>query len=181
MRIGLIAIGVLLAASASATTYKWVDKNGVTHYSDTPAPGATVVDLQSAQTFEASTTPASTSSTPAKNSTPEQFTYSKIDLWKPENEETFTNTGNVVTARLRIEPDLRPSHTVWMYLDGKRVDGLPGAGDSFTLQNVFRGTHTLVAVVTDQSGKQIGSSQSVTFYMHQASIQSPTRPRPTPH
>jgi len=180
MRIGLIAIGVLLAASASATTYKWVDKNGVTHYSDTPAPGAEVVDLQSAQTFDAPTT-ATTGTSSAKSAAPEGFGYQKIDLWKPENEETFTNTGNVVTARVRIEPDLRPSHTIWMYLDGKRVDGLPGAGESFTLQNVVRGTHTLVAVVTDQSGKQLGSSQTVTFYMHQASVQSPTRPRPTPH
>jgi Domain of unknown function (DUF4124) len=180
MRIGLFAIGVLLAASASATTYKWVDKNGVTHYSDTPAPGAEVVDLQSAQTFEA-TTPATTSSRPAKSPAADQPTYTKLDLWKPENEETFTNTGNVVTARVRIEPDLARNHTIWLYLDGKRVDGLPGAGDSFTLQNVYRGTHTLAAVVTDQSGKQIISSQTVTFYMHQASVQSPTRPRPTPH
>jgi len=180
MRIGLLAIAVLLAASASATTYKWVDKNGVTHYSDTPAPGAEVVNLQSAQTFDAPTT-ATPGTSSAKSSAPEGFAYQKIDLWKPENDETFTNTGNVVTARVRIEPELRPSHTIWMYLDGKRVDGLPGAGDSFTLQNVFRGTHTLVAVVTDQSGKQLGSSQTVTFYMHQASVQSPTRPRPTPH
>jgi hypothetical protein len=180
MRIGLIAIGVLLAASASATTYKWVDKNGVTHYSDTPAPGAEVVNLQSAQTFEA-TTPAATSNRAATAPGAEVPAYTKLDLWKPENEETFSNTGNVVTARIRIEPDLRRAHTIWLYLDGKRVDGLPGAGDSFTIENVFRGTHTLTAVVTDQNGKQLISSQTVTFYMHQASVQSPTRPRPVPH
>ncbi|HKE46224.1 MAG TPA: DUF4124 domain-containing protein [Steroidobacteraceae bacterium] len=181
MRISLIAIGVLLAASAFATTYKWVDKNGVTHYSDTPAPGAEVVNLQSAQTFEATTPGTATSSRTSTAPGAEVPAYTKLDLWKPENEETYTNTGNVVTARVRIEPDLRRSHTIWLYLDGKRVDGLPGAGDSFTLQNVFRGTHTLAAVVTDQQGKQLISSQTVTFYMHQASTQAPNRPRPTPH
>src|SRR5262245_39854909 len=102
MRIGLIAIGVLLAASASATTYKWVDKNGVTHYSDTPAPGAEVVNLQSAQTFDTPSA-ATPNTSSAKSSTAEAFAYQKIDLWKPENDETFTNTGNVVTARVRIE------------------------------------------------------------------------------
>ncbi|HZF25045.1 MAG TPA: DUF4124 domain-containing protein [Steroidobacteraceae bacterium] len=181
MRISLIAIGVLLAASAFATTYKWVDKNGVTHYSDTPAPGAVVVDLQSAQTFEATTPAATTGGRTATGPAAEQAAYTKLDLWRPENEETFQNTGGEVTARLRIEPDLRRAHTIWLYLDGKRVDGLAGAGDSFTLRDVVRGTHTLVAVVTDPSGKQLISSQTVTFYMHQASVQSPIRPRPTPH
>ena len=66
-----------------------------------------------------------------------------------------------------------------LYLDGKRVDGLPGAGDSFSLNDVFRGTHTLVAVVTDQTGKRLISSQTVTFHMHQTSIL--TKKVPTPH
>lgn len=178
MRISFIAIGVLLAASAFATTYKWVDQNGVTHYSDTPAPGAQVVDLQSAQTFTPSTSTANSRSQTSTAAAGQQFQY-KLDLWKPENDETFQNTGNTVTARLRIEPDLQPGHSIWLYLDGKRVDGLPGSGDSFSLNDVFRGTHTLVAVVTDQTGKQLISSQTVTFHMHQTSIL--TKKAPTPH
>ena len=60
MRTALILLGVLLAAAASATTYKWVDSKGVTHYSDRPQPGAEIVELQKAQTFEApAATPAS--------------------------------------------------------------------------------------------------------------------------
>jgi hypothetical protein len=180
MRLSLIVMGVLLAASASATTYKWVDKDGVTHYSDRPAPGAEVVDLQSAQTFTPSG-PRAGRGQPRAADTDREFHYTKLDLWKPENGETFQNAGNSITARLRLEPDLQPGHSIWLYLDGKRVDGLPGAGDTFSLNDVFRGTHTLAAVVTDQSGKQLATSQTVTFYMHQASVQAPNRPRPTPH
>lgn len=180
MRISLIILGVLLAASAFATTYKWVDKDGVTHYSDTPAPGAQVVDLGSAQTFTPSV-PRVTAGRPLSRDAEREFHYNKLDLWKPENEETFQNAGNTITARLRLEPDLQAGHSIWLYLDGKRVDGLPGAGDTFTLNDVFRGTHTLAAVVTDQSGKQLINSQTVTFYMHQASLLAPTRVRPTPH
>lgn len=180
MRISFIMLGMLLTASAYATTYKWVDKNGVTHYSDRPAPGAEVVDLPSAQTFTPSTARAGSGRTLSRPSDAESR-YTKLDLWKPENEETFQNAGNTITARLRLEPDLQAGHSIWLYLDGKRVDGLPGAGDTFTLSDVFRGTHTLVAVVTDQSGKQLINSQTVTFYMHQASVQAPNRLRPTPH
>ena len=179
MRISLIAIGMLLAASAFATTYKWVDQNGVTHYSDTPAPGAQVVDLQSAQTFTPNASSGNNRPQTSNSAAGQQSQYSKLDLWKPENDETFQNTGNTLTARLRIEPDLQPGHSIWLYLDGKRVDGLPGAGDSFSLNDVFRGTHTLVAVVTDQTGKQLISSQTVTFHMHQTSIL--TKKVPTPH
>lgn len=178
MRISLIAIGILLAASALATTYKWVDKNGVTHYSDTPAPGAQVIDLQSAQTFTPSVSTGSNRSQTSTSAAGQQFQYGKLDLWKPENDETFQNTGNTITARLRLEPDLQPGHSIWLYLDGKRVDGLPGSGESFTLNDVFRGTHTLVAVVTDQTGKQIISSPTVTFHMHQTSALTQKTPRP---
>jgi hypothetical protein len=177
MRIGLFAMGILFAASTLATTYKWVDKNGVTHYSDTPAPGAQIVDLQSAQTFTP-TTPSATRSGSRPSGSEQSFQYSKLDLWKPENDETFTNTGNTITARVRLEPDLQPGHSIWLYLDGKRVDGLPGAGDSFPLNNVFRGTHTLAATVTDQAGKQIINSQTVTFHMHQTSVLTQKVPRP---
>jgi Domain of unknown function (DUF4124) len=177
MRISLIAIGILLAATAFATTYKWVDQNGVTHYSDTPAPGAQVVDLQSAQTFTPSASTGTSRAQTATSAAGQQVPY-RLDLWKPENDETFQNTGNTVTARVRIEPDLQAGHSIWFYLDGKRVDGLPGTGESFSLNNVFRGTHTLVAVVTDQTGKQIVSSPTVTFHMHQTSILAPKPPRP---
>ena len=36
MRIGLFAIGILVAASAFGTTYKWVDSNGRVNYSGQP-------------------------------------------------------------------------------------------------------------------------------------------------
>src|SRR5262245_8275967 len=180
MRIGLFAMGILVAASAFATTYKWVDKNGVTHYSDTPAPGAEWVDLQSAKTFTP-TTPSTTRSVSRTAGSEQSFQYSKLDLWKPQNDETFTNTGNTITARVRLEPDLQPGHSIWLYLDGKRVDGLAGAGDEFSLSNVFRGTHTLAATVTDQSGKQLINSQTVTFHMHQTSVLTQKAPRPVPH
>jgi len=53
----IAALGLLwLAGGAAAqtiTTYRWVDAQGVVHYSDTPQPGAQVIQLQSAQTYRA--------------------------------------------------------------------------------------------------------------------------------
>lgn len=187
MRTLLMVVAIVLAAAASAATtmYKWVDRNGVTHYSDRPAPGAEKVEVQEAQTFSAprpstSARPASqrTSGSPASLAA-----YDKLDLWKPENDETLQNIGSTLDVRLRLEPDLQPGHAIWLYLDSKRVDGLPQAGESFTVQNVFRGTHTLHAIVADREGKPLMRSETITFHVQQSSLNSPQRqpvPRPQP-
>jgi hypothetical protein len=39
-----------IAVAQTKTTYRWVDAQGVVHYSDTPQPGAQVIQLPSAQT-----------------------------------------------------------------------------------------------------------------------------------
>lgn len=180
MRTVLVVFGILLAAAASATTYKWVDRNGITHYSDRPEPGAVIVDLQPAQAFDApatSTPGARTTARSAQAITVVQ--YDQLDLWKPSNDEVFVNTGNTVPVRLRLAPELQEGHTIWLYLDGKRVDGQPGNADSFELSDVVRGTHTLNAVVADTNGKSVISSQTVTFHLRQPSTLAPTRsPRP---
>jgi hypothetical protein len=179
MRTALILLGVLLAAAASATTYKWVDSKGVTHYSDRPEPGAVIVELQRAQTFDAPT-PAGAQRPQARDQEATDAVRYQLDVWKPENNETFQNTGNVVPVRLRLEPELQDGHAIWVYMDGKRVDGLAASGTSFDVPNVERGTHTLTVVVADLSGKTIVSSPSITFHLHQQSLLAPNRVRPTP-
>jgi Domain of unknown function (DUF4124) len=179
MRTALILLGVLLAAAASATTYKWVDNKGVTHYSDRPEPGAEIVDLRPAQTFDAPA-PAGAQRPQARDQEATDAVRYQLDVWKPENNETFQNTGNIVPVRLRLEPDLQDGHAIWVYMDGKRVDGLAAGGTSFDVPNVERGTHTLTVVVADLSGKTIVSSPSITFHLHQQSLLAPNRVRPTP-
>jgi hypothetical protein len=39
--------------AVSATVYKWVDADGVTHYTDQPHAGAQKMQLQGAQTYSA--------------------------------------------------------------------------------------------------------------------------------
>ena len=39
-------------AAVAATVYKWVDENGVVHYSDQPHPNAQKIHVQAAQTYK---------------------------------------------------------------------------------------------------------------------------------
>jgi hypothetical protein len=163
---------LLLAGVAAAATYKWVDKNGVVHYSDRPVPGAVLVDLGKTQTYTPPVASERNRQQPDPTA-PVDSSYRDLDLWRPYADETFRNTGNVVPVRLRLEPELRPGHSIWIYLDGRRVDGLPETGDSFELTEIWRGTHTLTAMVVDGDGKQIIRSQTVTFHMHQTGLMTP--------
>jgi hypothetical protein len=58
--LGLLASGGS-AVAQTTTTYRWVDAQGVVHYSDTPHPGAQVIQLPSAQTYRAPPPPSAAS------------------------------------------------------------------------------------------------------------------------
>jgi hypothetical protein len=183
MRSSALIAGLVLAAAATtavAATYRWVDRNGVVHYSDRPQPGAVIVEMRRAQTFEAQPASGANSaggtaqSSSASSQQAPAAAYESLEIFRPANDETIQNSSEV-SVRLRLEPVLNPAHSIWLYLDGKRVDGLSTTGSEFTITNVVRGTHTLTAVVADGQGNQVIRSPAVTFHVRQASVL--TRPR----
>jgi len=171
---------------AAEGVWKWVDSQGVTHYADRPVPGAVRIDIkvQSAPSAEAEVDSAASVSA-AQTTPPAPLPYSQIEIWRPEPEETIVNTGGVVQVRLRIEPALRPRHTLALYLDGKRVETLAPGSLQVDLQDVPRGTHSLVASVFDDAGKPVQQGQQVVFFVRQESVAQPPvgpilRPPPKP-
>lgn len=186
-----ICVLFLCAASlASAETYKWVDAQGQIHYSDRPPPdGAQKIELIPAQTYHAAAAAqAKSTAAPAGGKSPskgEAVTYSVFEVRRPQTGDNVQNSGGSVSVELRLEPGLQPGHSIWLYLDGKRIDGLATNGTSFQLANVIRGEHTLVASITEPSGKPLVSTPGVRFSVQQNSIAKPPvgpalRPPPPP-
>ncbi len=186
LRIALLSAALVTSVHAAEGVWKWVDAQGVTHYADRPVPGAVQVDIKLhsavSEPAAAGTSPATTTAAPATAAAPP---YRLIEIWKPAPEETIANTGGKVPVRVRLDPVLRPRHTLGIYLDGKKADGLlPGAVE-IELQDVPRGTHGVVAVVFDDTGKVVQQGQQVVFYVRQESTAQPPvgptlRPRPKP-
>src|SRR6202158_6513900 len=85
----LAALGLLIVAAVAGaqttTTYRWVDAQGVVHYSDTPQPGAQVIQVPSAQTYRAPPPPpaAPAAATPDEPASP----YQSCGLAQPGAEE----------------------------------------------------------------------------------------------
>lgn len=158
----------------AATVYKWVDAQGVTHYSDQPHPDAQTIDVGPVQTYHSDAPPVDTGSS-SKAASPAGNSYTTCELFRPENDEVFLNTSTI-TARLRLEPQLRPGDTISVAIDGKRLPNQPTSGTEFIIPDVERGTHTVMVGVYDRTGKeQRCLTPAVTFHVRQPSVQAPVR------
>ena len=157
-----------------STVYKWVDENGVTHYSDQPHENAEKVQVAQPQTFKAPRTPTQQvpTSGPPKST---EAVYSNCAVAQPSNEDTFPNATSV-TATVTTNPGVRDGDEVSLVLDGTKVPNFPARGGTFTISPIDRGTHTLQALVHDGSGNVVCQSVNVTFTVLQPSILNPANP-----
>lgn len=183
MRTALMVLALLAApAFAGQTVWKWVDEKGVTHYSDQPIPGAERVEIAGGNRADSRSSSANTSTT--RSNAPATENYTSLEILKPSNQETLVNTGGIVDVRVRYEPDLQVAHTLVVTMDGQKM---AGGGQDFTVRDVPRGQHTLVAIIQDGRGKKIRESAPVQFNVRQESVaqppvgptlRTPTKPRP---
>lgn len=181
----LMLCGHVAAAAAGVTTYyRWVDANGVTHYSDRPRPGAERIDLSPAQTYQASprNMSAGTSAQPAATGAATRGdqtarSYARCEIGTPLDDVALVNV-NSVSASVRLEPQLRAGDRVTMVLDGKAVQE-PGSSTSFTLEPIHRGTHSLLARVEDAEGRLLCETPTIRFHVRQPSLLQPNRRAPT--
>jgi hypothetical protein len=187
MRKCLILLFALTASAAqSAPAWKWVDAKGQVHYSDTPVPGATQVELSGAQTFGTAQRPPSPAADRAgqasAKATGTAESYRTFDIVSPKQQETLWNVGTVVNVQVQLDPPLQPGHLLDVYVDGQRRN-LNTASTELTLQDIYRGVHTIQAVVVDGSGAEVVRSLATTFMVQQTSIQNqnnPQNPKPQP-
>jgi hypothetical protein len=193
----LIVLPMLYAAALAAEpAWTWVDANGRRHYSDRPVEGATRIDLPGAQGF-ATNRPAPTAQTarsttaPGSTATPTNAavaasSYRSFTITSPAHEETLWNIGAILNVQVGVDPGLQPGHRIDAYLDGQRV-AIGEQSQQFTIPEVFRGLHTMYAVIRDAGGRELRRSPEITFMVQQTSIanpvnpQRPPPPRPTPN
>ena len=194
MKTRVLLLGCLLASSAQAQDAKrelwtWKDANGVTQYSDRPVPGATKVALTG---VAAAPAPAAAPAAPATAAAPAgrpaaatAVEYRSLEIWQPENGESFFGADATVNVRMRSEPELAKGDRLLLYLDGKLVEG---ANNSYehTLTSLERGAHSVSAVILDAAGKEKIRSAPRVFHIKQPSVIQPQavgpnlKPKPKP-
>ncbi|WP_318424060.1 DUF4124 domain-containing protein [Photobacterium leiognathi] len=169
-----------VASSAQASTiYSWTDENGVVHFTDQPqTPDATAYPLsvtevsgnieQTADTIAAQTTDVAVVEEPAK-------TITTVSLVSPMHEQTIRNNEGIINIHAVTNSKLNNQTQAQLVLDGV-VKGDPQTELTWTLDNVDRGSHQLQIQLV-KGGKVIASSDSITVYLHRATVKA-NKPKP---
>lgn len=189
MRIVILLLLFTAPLLAAESGYRIVHPDGTVEYTDQPIKGAEEIRIPEVPTFPSQSSPqsprVSSPASPREISTasPKQqnLGYQLLAISSPQEQETVWFNENGMTVLLQLQPGLAEGDELVIRLDGEIV--ARGSNTSFTLKNVFRGTHTLSAAVIDGQGAVVLEANPVTFYMRQHSVLepiSPLSPPPTP-
>jgi len=169
--------------AGAADIWRWTDADGVVHFSDQPRPGAVKVNVGPISAPSGNGPPPEP---PAEVSIPEpqqrqqSFAYSSCVVQSPENDWTFHGV-QPVTVTLGIEPQLQQGHRIQVYVNGAPRPDWPANATSYTLPEVYRGSHTVQARILDSSSRVLCTGPTVTFHLRQTGLTSPLSPlRPQP-
>lgn len=169
--LGFLSLSALADDGGRTTVYRWVDEQGVVHYSDQPHPNAQKLEISGAQTFSALPPPQSSTAAAPATAQPAGPAYDRCSIAQPTDQQTLMNVYRT-TAVVQTSPALRPGDQVRLFVDGKQM---AGAGTSFSFP-VDRGQHSVQAVIEDSTGQIVCETSSVTFFVHQPSLQNPHSP-----
>lgn len=170
--LGLAAI--LVAGAAMAQAYRWVDENGVVHYSDRPEPGAEQIVLPEPNTVSVPRRERPLRQAAAAEDADEDgeeqsdpVNYSLLEIASPKPEETLWNIEGVLNVSLNVQPALQPGHQVRVYFDGEpRIV----SGTSFQIEEVWRGVHNIQVEILDGTGKMLIRSRTNRFYVQRNTV-----------
>ena len=168
----LTVVTVLLLASPlafAAAVYKNVQPDGTITYSDQKAEGAEELKLPELQTYTAPPLGGDRASDAATGAADpaDAIGYKSIVIGSPENDTTLRDNAGNVSVSLTLEPALQVKHSVDIRMDGQSIG--KGRGTTISLTNVDRGTHTIEAVVLDETGKEVARSAPTVFHLNRAS------------
>jgi len=172
-----MVVGLLTALAAqAAVVYKWVDADGVVHYSDQPVPGAEKI-ITAGKSLNGYAAPSS-SATPNVQPPRPPATPARpvITITSPQPQQNFFNDEaiDVALSQQALEPD----QSITWHLNGKELTDQSPTATRFTLPNPGRGTFAIAATITDQTTGDVQSTPSVTFYVHEPSLLSPQHRNP---
>jgi hypothetical protein len=182
MRSFLILAGLAVSlAAASQEIYRWVDKDGVVHFSDQPgAPNAELVTVLEPNVSDPQEPASAAVASRNEPREPDVPPYDSLAIVSPTPDQVFFGADAVVSATAELGGTLQPDHSVVFFLNGNRQEA---SGLSAEFTNLARGSYFLRASILDQAGRPVISSQQVSFHVRQPSInspQSPQAPRPQP-
>jgi hypothetical protein len=170
--------GAQSTSSKTTKTYRWVDAEGVVHFSDSPRPGAkdptqdeyllTTPNVVQSRVPKSTTRRSKSSDVP--QDTPPATGYQEFKIVAPGDGDTLWNIGGSLNVGVQSTPSLRDGDGVVIWLDGKQMTPQPIRSTSITLSEVYRGEHVMMAAIRSADGADMISSPSIRFVVQQSTV-----------
>jgi hypothetical protein len=169
---GLAALTFALGAGAAVATtlYRWVDAQGVVHYSDTPQPGAAKVQVQDAQTYKSPPVPRGQTQSQSTTAAPVALSSYQCQIISPAPEQGFFDP-EVIAIAVSVTPAPGGGDHVLVSVDGTPLPASPNL--SYQITQPDRGAHTITATVQAADGRPACTAAPVTFNVQRTSLLSP--------
>lgn len=161
----LMIVAMLAAEAETATVYVEKDKKGVTKYTDKPS----AKSKQAVLPRNTIIAPLVNTDKPKVKLTPKTtpINYS-INIISPADQESIHSAIGELPVSGQVVPQIDSTNTVQFYINGSVA--YQGNSSTFVLKDVPRGELKLKMKLTDQKGKVIASSKTITVYMRRPSI-----------
>lgn len=150
--------------AGQAKVYVWRDESGVLVFSDSPRAGAEEVKIKE---DSLSLPSVDTSILDIKPQVIEE--KYEVVITQPDNNATIRDNSGSVYIAGGIKPIFKRGYRIQLFLDGNPYKK-PQTHSMFALRGIDRGEHQIKMSLINEKGKVIASSESVTFYMHRASV-----------
>ncbi|WP_439135671.1 DUF4124 domain-containing protein [Pseudomaricurvus sp.] len=156
----------LIGMTATAEIYKTVDEQGNTVYTDNPKDKdkADPVDLPDINTQP----PVSAQPRPLPTVKKAPVNY-QVRINNPQEGTQVPMGQYEIPVSLSINPQLRNGDHIRILLNGQAF-GQEFYSTNLVLREVYRGEHSLRAVVINSSGEVMGRSNAVTIYVQRNSV-----------
>jgi hypothetical protein len=178
MRLTLMIILMAVTLISHATVYKWIDEDGVVHYTDEPVNNSEVVQFKSnTENLVAPLPPQAAFSNSDNQQDVSPSTKYTIGIQSPQEEATIRNNNGDITIMASISPNLNSGDVLVILMDNK-VMGTAQTAPIFSLENIPRGEHTFIIKAVAQNGRQLASSSPRKIYLHRAIVNNSRKPTP---
>jgi hypothetical protein len=155
------------AADADMKIYRWIDEQGLTHFSDTAIPGTQEVSLKDYNLLttdkKKNTSVTNEVLLEDKNTDNTSIKY-KATILSPTDDQALRSNDGAINVHVSTEPEKNNTQTLQLYLDGKKL-GSPQISPTFRALNIDRGTHQVQVMLLDENGKSLAKTQIVTVHV----------------
>jgi hypothetical protein len=147
-----------LMAAEEGKIYRSRDANGNVIFSDKAKASADKIEVAEPMTYQAPKITQKLS--PPIGQDIDSFSYLSITITSPKIDEAIRSNNGALTVSFTVKPPLQSGHSVQLILDGKLEQSTQDS-TRFELDNVDRGTHSILLNIVDEKTRTVIKSSSI--------------------